>query len=73
MTKCPHGQIDVQNPMAADEAAGWEQIGMSEVILEFYSACDCCGYLMHNSTDYQLLPDGRTLCLSCEVEPKEQG
>lgn len=34
-------------------------------LLGFYSACDCCDYLMHHDSFYWLLADGRMLCHKC--------
>lgn len=36
-----------------------------EHLMEFYTACDGCGYWMHKDTEYHVLEDGRTLCNDC--------
>lgn len=36
-----------------------------ELMLEFFCACDCCDYLMHNST-CEGTDSGETLCNACQ-------
>ena len=77
MSKCQHGQeIGVQS--AIEDIRSWEETGDEFSILEFYSACDCCDYLMHKSYangdgeyGYQVLEDGRTLCFACREGRKK--
>ena len=66
--KCPHGCIiSLQNGLAQEDIDSCEGNESDELqILAFYSACDCCDYLMHHSAGYQILADGRTLCGKCE-------
>lgn len=54
--------------MAQHEADSWDAEGDGEMIMEFYSACDCCDALMHKmcaGEGYKLMADGDTLCLPC--------
>ncbi len=53
--KCLHG-MDFGNNSDVFE---------DDMTLAFYSVCDCCDMLMHNSTLYQMCKDGRTLCFEC--------
>jgi hypothetical protein len=70
--KCPHG-CEIGAQAAVDDIASWSNVGDGSGVLEFYSACDCCDFLMHkshaNTTDsddgYQVCEDGRTLCHNC--------
>lgn len=53
--KCPHG---CENDAEFDDG----------IDLLDYSACDCCGTLMHHDSigmGYFVMKDGRTLCSVC--------
>jgi hypothetical protein len=58
--KCPHGvEIGLQALPSEEE---------DDATLEFYTACDCCDFLMHKSyagESYTVLEDGQTLCSEC--------
>jgi hypothetical protein len=64
---CQHGiEIGGQGGVAIEDSRSWTDAGLDDSpLLEFYSACDCCDTLMHHSTPYHVLKDGRTLCDSC--------
>ena len=74
MAKCLHGvEIGPQNAQA--DIDSWKGIGNEDQILDFYSACDCCDYLMHKDyadmeppNGYQVCEDGRTLCSACRED-----
>jgi len=72
VTRCPHG-CEIGAQAATDDIESWSGIGDGSGVLEFYSACDCCDFLMHksyaNSPDgYQVCEDGRTLCANCRED-----
>lgn len=72
MNTCPHGEpIGAQARVVEDLIR--ENGADDDAILEYYSACDCCDYLMHKDAPYQLTKDGRTLCSSCQEPEQEAG
>jgi hypothetical protein len=73
---CEHGiEVGVQGGIQQQQIDACDGDELQEAtLLRFYSACDCCDYLMHHDTPYFVLRDGRTLCSNCyRYEPLNRG
>ena len=55
-----------QGGVFLEDLAACESEADEMQLLEFYTACDGCGTMMHKTTEYTLLEDGRTLCGGCD-------
>jgi len=70
---CKHGQpIGVHSGIVQNLIDEYAAEGHDDtILLEWYTACDCCDVLMHKSTcgeSYAVLDDGRTLCVPCQED-----
>jgi hypothetical protein len=70
--RCPHGCQLLGSVHESHIDAERLNDANDEQIMEFYSACDCCGYPMHESSPFYLNQQtGETLCGPCSggMEP----
>lgn len=66
MSLCTHGQRMTYRVHSQHIDAEALNDPLDLGIMEFYSACDCCGYPMHKSQPYQFIEEtGETLCFHC--------
>jgi hypothetical protein len=57
-----------QGGIFLEDLAACESESDEMQLLAFYSACDGCDLMMHHSTHYAVLDDGRTLCGVCHAK-----
>jgi hypothetical protein len=57
-----------QGGVFLEDLAACESDGDEMQLLAFYSACDGCDFMMHHSSVYTIMDDGRTLCGNCKPD-----